>query len=423
MTPDGRIVRAAVLSGGAAYAAYEVGVLKSLLRGESPATDRTPIDLGVYVGTSGGAVNAAMMVSRPGQDAPSTLDDLEGVWIDHFAADPSTCREGAIRVRVDISRYVDLRCLGTDPRTLVSRFIEDTSFFARFLGRRTYDALSPPARSFGDRALSFADPSALVSNKIFVEVLRRVIDLEGIRESGKAVRIATTNWRTGELRVFANADLTDEIGHAAIQASAAFPGLPPVVIDGDAYVDGGYILNTPVELAISAGADEIHVVYMDPDIKDLPVQCLENAFDLLDKMYHIFQATTFNRSIQLLQDINTALDYIASVGFSPSELRAVLDVLGMVRWPRGLPETPFRPLSVHLYHPREDLGGPLGLLNFDPNHIANLIAKGYADAATHDCAACGCVLSGGGPNGASKRPSATPAIAAGAKAGGGMGHD
>jgi predicted acylesterase/phospholipase RssA len=381
------------------------------------------MDPGVYVGTSAGAANAAMMVSRPGRDSLSTLDDLEGVWIDHLAEDPSTCREGAIRVRGDISRYVDLRCLAADPGRLMYRFIEDATYFARFLMRRTYDALSPPPRSFGDRALSFADPSALISNEVFVEVMRRVIDLRGIRESEKALRIATTNWRTGELRVFANADLTDEIGHAAIQASTALPGLPPVAIDGDPYVDGGYVLNTPLELAISAGADELHAVFMDPDIKDLPVQRLENAFDLLDKTYQIFQANMFNRSMGALRNLNAKLDYIAGVGMSPSEARAVLGVPGLVRWPRGLAETPLRPLTVHLYHPRADLGGPLGLLNFDPGHITRLIAKGYEDAVAHDCAASGCVLSQAVPAGGRGGPLAVaPSLAIEAGTEGGVVH-
>ena len=423
MTPDGRIMRAMVLSGGGAYAAYEVGVLKALLRGESPATGRTPMDPGVYAGTSAGAVNAAMMVSRPGRDSLSTLDDLEGVWIDHLAEDPSACREGAIRVRGDISRYIDLRCLVANPGRLLYRFIEDAAYFALFLMRRTYEALSPPPRSFGDRALSFADPSALISNEVFRQVMRRVIDLKGIRESEKALRIATTNWRTGELRVFANADLTDEIGHAAIQASATFPGLPPTVIDGDPYVDGGYVLNTPLQLAISAGADELHVVFMDPDIKDLPVQRLENAFDLLDKTFQIFQANMFNRSIGALRNINAVIDYIAGMGNCQSEARAVLDLPGLERWPRGLPGTPLRPLSVHLYHPREDLGGPLGLLNFDPDHITRLIAKGYEDAAAHDCAASGCVLSQAVPTGGRGGPLAVaPGIAIEAGTEGGRDH-
>jgi hypothetical protein len=40
----------------------------------------------------------------------------------------------------------------------------------------------------------------------------------------------------------------------------------------------------------------------------------------------------------------------------------------------------------------EDLGGALGLLNFDRGHVIDLIAKGYADAVAHDCLASGCIL-------------------------------
>ena len=46
MTPDGRFVTAMVLTGGSAYAAYEVGVLKALLRGESSATGYEPLNPG-----------------------------------------------------------------------------------------------------------------------------------------------------------------------------------------------------------------------------------------------------------------------------------------------------------------------------------------------------------------------------------------
>ena len=53
-------------------------------------------------------------------------------------------------------------------------------------------------------------------------------------------------------------------------------------------------------------------------------------------------------------------------------------------------DTPFRQLSIHLYHPHEDLGGSLGLLNFDRSHVIGLIAKGYADAVAHDCQSSGC---------------------------------
>ena len=57
---------AMVLSGGGAYAAYGVGVMRALFAGESPATGHTPLDPGIYAGASAGAFNAAYMVSQQG---------------------------------------------------------------------------------------------------------------------------------------------------------------------------------------------------------------------------------------------------------------------------------------------------------------------------------------------------------------------
>lgn len=418
MTPEGRAVRAMVLSGGSVYAAYEVGVLKALLRGESPATDYVPMNPGVFVGTSGGAVNAAMMTSRPGQDILSTLDFLESVWVDQFAADPATCREGAIRIRGDFSTYSDPRCFAANPVLPLYRIAEDTSFLVRdFLGKAA-KALSPPPRTLGRRALEFADATALISNEVFVRVMYRTIDLQGIRDSDRLLRVAATNWRTGELRIFSNEDMSEQIGHAAILASTAFPGIPPVSIEGEPYVDGGYLLNTPLQSAIDAGGDELHVVFMDPDIKNISVNKFDNVFDVIDKLYQITQANLFKRDIKLAGDVNEALDYLEGAGLSAPQLRGILDVLAIVRWPKALTETPLRRLVIHLYHPREDLGGTLGLVNFDRGHILRLIAKGYADAVAHDCRASGCIVPGraaGGRESPTSGPSSHAGVGGGSR--------
>jgi predicted acylesterase/phospholipase RssA len=407
MTPDGQILRAMVLSGGSAYAAYEVGVLKALLGGESPATGYRPLDPDIYVGTSGGAVNAAIMTSQPDQESRATVGFLESVWVDQFAADRASCRAGAVRVRGDIAQYADLSCFASNPVLPLSRFAEDATFFATdFLTRASY-ALSPPPRPLARRALEFADTTMVVSNEVFVRVMRQMVDLQGIRESDKVLGIATTNWRTGELRVFANADMSDQIGHEAIEASTAFPGLAPVLIDGEPYVDGGYVLNTPLQPAIAANGDELHVVFMDPDIRNIPTRRFDNTFDVIDKFYHITQANLFKRDIGLARGINRGLNVLMGAHLNPSQWSGVLTLLGHARWPKGLTETPFRQLTIHLYHPREDIGGALGLINFDRGHIIDLIAKGYTDAVAHDCQASGCVLPGGGVGGRSIPPSGT----------------
>ena len=48
---------------------------------------------------------------------------------------------------------------------------------------------------------------------------------------------------------------------------------------------------------------------------------------------------------------------------------------------------------MHRYHPREELSsGPLGMLDFEPEHIEALIDKGFTDARLHDCEKQNCVL-------------------------------
>ena len=63
MTSGGKHRQAVILSGGGANGAYEVGVLKALLTGQSPATDFQPLDPDIFTGTSVGAFNAALLVS------------------------------------------------------------------------------------------------------------------------------------------------------------------------------------------------------------------------------------------------------------------------------------------------------------------------------------------------------------------------
>jgi hypothetical protein len=250
-----------------------------------------------------------------------------------------------------------------------------------------------------------------------------MIDLEGIRGSDRVLGIAATNWRTGELRVFANAEMSDRIGHDVIRASAALPGIKPVLIDGEPYVDGGYLLSTPLQPAIAANADELHAIFMDPDLSTISLRRFDNIFDVIDKLYAITQANFFKRDIALAQDINDGLDVLDKARLNPEQWRGVLMLLGQLRWPQGLPETPFRQLAIHLYHPREDLGGALGLMNFERDHIASLIDRGYADALAHDCAASGCVLPNGGAAREGQQPrTIPPAVANGVEAWGGAFH-
>jgi len=54
--------------------------------------------------------------------------------------------------------------------------------------------------------------------------------------------------------------------------------------------------------------------------------------------------------------------------------------------------THYKPLKIHRYHPRDELGGPLSLLDLRRARIEYLIERGFHDAVSHNCQVSQCVL-------------------------------
>jgi predicted acylesterase/phospholipase RssA len=397
MSAAGKGWQAAVLSGGAAYAAYEVGILKALTQGECTFTGYQPIDFQVLSGTSAGSFNAAIMASQPGLPSATTADYLEQVWLERIASGAGACGNGAIRYRGDLSRFFTPACYTENPVQPFAELAADTAYFMRDLvGRAAEFTFS--RRPLSRRLLSVANISSFLSTDPYAALLNEVVDLEGIRRSDKILIIAATNWGAGQLQLFGNADLTDAIGRQIILASSAFPGLPPVLIDGVPYADGGYVLNTPLKPAVYAGADVLHVVYLDPDVSRISLARMENTIDTVDRSVTIFRAAILNRDLDCAADINRGLYLLenpeAATALSDDQRKGLLRLIGrMQNHPRD--QGPFRPVTIHRYHPRDDLGGVVGLLNFDRDQITHLIERGFVDAAEHDCTESGCLFPDG----------------------------
>ncbi|HZY85279.1 MAG TPA: patatin-like phospholipase family protein [Gemmataceae bacterium] len=380
-----------VLSGGGAYAAYEVGVIKALLSGASRVTGFAPIKVEVVTGTSAGSLNAALLAALSGYDNRTNVEHLEWLWLSQLARARTACAVGAVRYRGDPRDYLNPRCILGTPAQLAANFVEDATFFTQEFFRRVSGFLDLRV-PLGRRTLELVDLSALFSTVPFERILRRAFNLPAIRAASRALRIAATNWSTGELKLFSNADLTDDVGHSAIQASCAFPGLPPVSINGQLFVDGGYVMNTPLKPAVDAGADTLHIVYLDPDPKNLPVRRLYNTVDVLDTLYTTMMASIFNRDIDWAANVNAALDFLNQPGqATPARLQGYILTAAKIR-ERQAQSSPYRQITIHRYRPQGDLGGVLGLLNFDRAHIADLIEIGYRDTLAHDCIANECSL-------------------------------
>jgi predicted acylesterase/phospholipase RssA len=221
--------------------------------------------------------------------------------------------------------------------------------------------------------------------------------MEGIRRGDRLLRLVATNWETGELRTFENRDMTDEQGHDIIIGSAAIPGIfHPHEIAGQPYVDGGLVMNTPLSCAIEAGATTVHVIYMDPDVKNIPLRTLESSIDALDRVLLITSASKVGEDIETAAWINEGLEVIERTAgddsLSNADLRAFVRVANQI-YQKIKAGAPYKKVTIHRYHPQDDLGGgTLGLLNFDKDRMVAVIKRGFDDALNHDCDASHCIL-------------------------------
>lgn len=382
---------ALVLSGGGAYGAFAVGVMKTLFAGRSPATNYTAVVPDIFTGTSVGAFNAALMVTQP-ESCLDAVSRLEEIWLTRAAKRPGACGNGVLRIRGNPADLLDAGCL-SNPARLASRFAGDAVALGLYAVSRTANFLASPNDPFEDRVVALIDLGSFVDPSPYHELLRDVISEEQVRNSARVLKITATDWIGGTVRYFCNADFHDDLGILSIMASTAIPGLfPPVSIDGRIYVDGGVVENTPLNSAIEAGATNLHVVYLDPKPSVIRINAEANTVDTGLRVYYIMLATKINEDIETARWINAGLDALRNYqqdqtisGTSPTDLLRVVGKLLQTN-------RPYKRLTIHRYFPEEALGGSLGMLDFDVNRIAAMIEQGERTALVHDCQQNGCVL-------------------------------
>jgi predicted acylesterase/phospholipase RssA len=383
--------QAIVLSGGGANGAYEVGVMKALLQGDSPATGHVPLSPDIFAATSIGAFNASVLMSAGMRGWREAIDYLERVWTDVI---PGSCHNRIFRFRGDLVEFFDLNCITTSPSEPLRHLANDALFFARDWFTRGLNLVTSGGEA-QQRLLELVDLSTLISGVPAMHLVQQLVSFEELQRSVCPLRIIATEWRTGDVRIFTNEELTREIGPLIVLASAAVPGIfPPVYIGSHVYVDGGVVMNTPLSPAIDAGADVLHTIYMDPDLSVVPVRALRNTLDTISRMTMIQFAATMNRDIEVAAMINRGLAEEGQPGSShasdrDAKSRYLLAGHGArtARQREG-----YRQLTIHRFHPTDDLSGPAGILDFGQARVCQLIARGHRDAAEHDCVQSGCLL-------------------------------
>ena len=390
----GEPVQAVVLSGGGAYAAYEIGVLRALFSGRSPATGFRPIDVRIVTGTSAGALNGALLVCHGGQSAMAAIDAIERTWFEDVAEGP--CGNGVFRWRGSPFNFFDPDCFFTEPLDYLRDRAADSAFFVRNMMERAAIVAARSGQSLEHRVLEVLNFSNLIDTGRLPRLVTRVVDFAEIRRSPRKLQVVATNWRTGEARVFENSDMDARSGPLVISASCSIPGIfPPVEIPPEIFSDGGLVMNTPLSPPLREGAEVLHVIYMDPDVRRIPLSDLQTTLNTLQRSFSIAVAHTFNRDVETARAINEGIamleDPSLAAGMPEEETRHFVRVAPTIRdhLARG---RPLRRVTIHRYHPGDLLGGALDVLSFEPEMIRKLIDRGFQDAVRHDCAASGCVL-------------------------------
>ena len=380
-----RPIQAVVLSGGGASGAYEVGVLKALAtRAESP------IDPEVFAGTSIGSYNAAFLASQWDSLGAVASQNLEAVWRQRLANRPGPFgANGLYRVSGNPLDFLNPAGYLPNPLRPFLRLAADGGFFF-FEALRRLSGLPLIQGPRLQAAANLLDFSAALALDPWVETIA-ALDFAAIRNSRRRLLVAATNYESGRLRVFANRDMTAALGPLAIKASSAIPGLlPAVAIGSQRHVDGGVVMNTPLTLAVNAGASEVHLVYLDPRIDAIPTATLDSTLDALYRNQVIGWSKLVNMDISAANRINATLRALQRLRGDP-KARGI-DHDGLTR---ELHADRLMPITIHRYHPHDDLaGGALGLLNFHPDHIGSLIDRGFEDGSQHDCNESQCVLLG-----------------------------
>ncbi len=198
----------------------------------------------VVLGTSVGALNGALVAADPG---PEVIQRLVGLW-ESAAAGREVYSDGAVR---QVSRAVRTGTHLHSSEPLRRRLHQE-------LGERSFDDLAVPFQC-----------------------------------CASSIERAAEHW-------FTSGRLVD-----AVMASAAVPGLlPPAVVDGQHYLDGGIVNSIPVARAVTCGAERIFVLQVGR--VERPLHPPRRPWDVARVSFEIARRHRFHREMAELPDGVTA---------------------------------------------------------------------------------------------------------------------
>ncbi|MFE6056419.1 patatin-like phospholipase family protein [Kitasatospora sp. NPDC056446] len=263
----GTPLRGLVLGGGGMLgAAWTVGALCAV----EEATGRPPGEADVLLGTSAGAILAAMLAG--GVSAGQLCDHQRGLPVADgplagLAFDYDTAVGGALppRPRAGIGSPGLLRDAVRHPRqypllTMVSAMAPHGRGSLAPVGELVRGLLGPggwPGPDEGPDEGPEVPPAEPPAQPPAESPAGSTAD----SMAGSPLRVAAVDYRSGHRVVFGDPDAPAVAVADAVMASCAIPGwFAPVRLDGSAYVDGGCWSATNADLMLGRGLDEVYVL-------------------------------------------------------------------------------------------------------------------------------------------------------------------
>lgn len=255
------------LQGGGAHGAFTWGVLDRLLE-----DDR--IEIEALVGTSAGAMNAAVAAYGLGAGGPAKAKELlELFWRKSSEAG----KKGPLQ-----------------PSPIDKLFS---------IGNMDYS----PMYHFFNSLSQMMSPYQLNPTNVnpLRDLIAEVVDFAALRANKTAAKlfICATNVKNGRIRVFNR----DEVTPDAVMASACLPFLfQAVEVDGNFYWDGGYCGNPPIfPLIYEKGTNDILIVQINPiNIPEVP----NTAAAILDRINTLSWNSSLMREMRAIQFVTNLLD-------------------------------------------------------------------------------------------------------------------
>jgi NTE family protein len=132
---------------------------------------------------------------------------------------------------------------------------------------------------------------AIQPNTGLRQLIERVLPYQTFEEARVPVHVVATSLTYGRARWFSSGPIAEPV-----LASAALPAVfPPVIIDGEPYIDGGVVDNVPISRAIALGATRVYVLHVGNfdrprQLPKRPIDVLLAAFSIARN--HRFMAET-----------------------------------------------------------------------------------------------------------------------------------